>query len=412
MNLTTLDWLRSPDGQALLHELAHRDLRDATLLAEIERLRARYTPEQARAAVEQTLLRERARSKFSHADMMYFTREALEQATAGPVARHRAERMASHGMARVVDLGCGIGGDALALAAAGLHVTAIDRDPLRLALAEANAHALGLAGRMTFVHADVADAPPHADALFVDPARRSGGRRVFDVDQYQPPLDRVFAWGEKVPALCVKLAPGVPYEQLAPPCAHEIECVSLHGELKETTLWCGPLAIVSRRAMVLPAGMALMAAPNMPAAPLAEPAAVLYEPDPAVIRAHLVAELAQQLGAAQLDPQIAYLTSDEHMMTPFARAWRIIEWLPFQLKRLRARLRALDAGSVTVKKRGSPLDTDALARQLSGKGTRPLVVALTRMQEQPIAIICETFATEHTEVTERNRLGGEQQTLM
>ena len=392
MDIATLDWLRSPDGQSLLTELAQRDIRDATLLAELQRLRARYAPEQARAAVEQTLLRARARAKFSPADVMYFTREALEQATAEPVARHRAGRIASRGTSHVVDLGCGIGGDALALAAAGLRVTAIDRDRLRLALAEANAHALGLTERMTFVHADVVDAPPQADALFVDPARRSGGRRVFDVGQYQPPLDRVFAWGQQTPALCVKLAPGVPYEELAPPFAHGIECVSLGGELKETTLWCGPLASVSRRATVLPANMTLTAAPNMPKAPLAEPTAFLYEPDPAIIRAHLVTDLAHELGAAQLDPQIAYLTSDQHIVTPFARVWRIIEWLPFQLKRLRARLRAFDAGSVTVKKRGSPLDTDALARQLSGKGARPLVVALTRMQEQPIAIICDQIA--------------------
>ncbi|HEU5012133.1 MAG TPA: class I SAM-dependent methyltransferase [Roseiflexaceae bacterium] len=392
MDLDTLHWLRLPDGQALLDELAQHDIRDATLLNELQRLRARYTPEQARAAVEQTMLRMRARVKFSHADVMFFTREALEQATAEPVARHRAGRIASHGMASVVDLGCGIGGDALALAAAGLRVTAIDRDPLRVALAQANAEALGLAERMTFVHADVVDAPPHADALFVDPARRSGGRRVFDVGQYQPPLDRVFAWGAQTPALCVKLAPGVPYEELAPPFAHEIECVSLHGELKETTLWCGPFAAVSHRATVLPSGANLATTPNMPGAPLAEPAAFLYEPDPAVIRAHLVAELAHELDAAQLDAQIAYLTSDQQIVTPFARAWRVLEWQPWQLKRLRARLRALDAGSVTVKKRGSPLDTDALARQLSGKGSRPLVVTLTRLQEQPIAIICEQIA--------------------
>ncbi len=392
MDLEALHWLRAPDGQSLLAELAQRDIRDATLLAELQRLRVRYTPEQARAAVEQTLLRARARAKFSHADVMFFTREALEQATAEPVARHRAGRISSQGMTSVVDLGCGIGGDALALAAAGLRVTAIDRDPLRVALAQANAAMLGLADRMTFVHADVVDAPPHADALFVDPARRSGGRRVFDVSQYQPPLDRVFGWGEQTPALCVKLAPGVPYQELAPPFAHEIECVSHGGELKETTLWCGPFASVPRRATLLPADVTLTAAPDMITAPLAEPAAFLYEPDPAVIRAHLVAEFAHEIGAAQLDPQIAYLTSDQHIVTPFARAWRVLEWQPWQLKRLRARLRALDAGSVTVKKRGSPLDTDALARQLSGKGSRPLVVALTRMQDQPIALICEQIA--------------------
>jgi hypothetical protein len=122
---------------------------------------------------------------------------------------------------------------------------------------------------------------------------------------------------------------------------------------------------------------------------VSEPRAFLYEPDPAVIRAHLVALLAREIGAVQLDHQIAYLTADHAVQTPFASCWRVLEWLPFALKRLRARLRELGAGPVTVKKRGSPLDTDALARQLSGPGTRPLVVTLTQVRGRPAAIVCE-----------------------
>ena len=124
-------------------------------------------------------------------------------------------------------------------------------------------------------------------------------------------------------------------------------------------------------------------------APLAPPAAYLYEPDPAILRARLVAALAEQLGAAQLDREIAYLTADQAVATPLARCWRVLEWLPFGLKQLRARLRALDAGAVTVKKRGSPLDADALARRLSGAGRRPLVVVLTQARGRPVALICE-----------------------
>jgi hypothetical protein len=125
-----------------------------------------------------------------------------------------------------------------------------------------------------------------------------------------------------------------------------------------------------------------------PSSLILHPSSFLYEPDPAVIRAGLVSDLAAQIGAAQLDPQIAYLTSARHARTPLARAWPIIAWQPFGLKRLRACLRELGAGPVTVKKRGSPLDTDALARQLSGDGPRPLVVALTQHLGRPISIIC------------------------
>src|SRR5262245_20717083 len=133
-NSEILSWLRSPAGQALMDDMAARDLGDAALLRELTRLREHYPPELARPAVEQTLLRQRARAKFYNADQLYFSREALEQASSTRVASQRAQRFA--GYSHVADLCCGIGGDALALAAAGLQVTAVDQDMGRLALAE------------------------------------------------------------------------------------------------------------------------------------------------------------------------------------------------------------------------------------------------------------------------------------
>jgi SAM-dependent methyltransferase len=389
MDCNALTWLLSPPGQALLAELDARPLGEADALAELTRLRRTYAPEHAAAAFELSLLRRRARAKFPAAERMYFTREALEQSSSAPVAAWRAARLAA--CAHVADLGCGIGGDALALAAAGVEVTAIDRDDLRLALAAANAAALGLTERISFVQSDLLhDDPPAADALFCDPGRRAGGRRRFDPASYEPPLDRVLSWRERTPALAVKLAPGIDPAEL--PADAEVEFVSLDGELKEAVLWCGPLAQHSRHATLLSSAGAsvytLAPLADEAPVPLSEPLAFLYEPDPAVIRAGLVARLANRIGAAQLDPAIAYLTADTLVRTPFARSWPVLEWLPFQLKRLRARLRACNAGPVTVKKRGSPLDTDALARQLSGSGSRSLVVVLTRLHSQPIALIC------------------------
>lgn len=194
----------------------------------------------------------------------------------------------------------------------------------------------------------------------------------------------------------MKLAPGINRAVL--PADHEVEWVSLDGDLKEAVLWSQPLATTTRRATVLSSDgtMATMIADSPSPPPLSPPLAVLYEPDPAVIRAGLVAELAATIGAAQLSPDIAYLTAATFHPTPFARAWSIVTWLPFQLKRLRAVLRDLDVGPVTVKKRGSPLDTDALAHQLSGKGTRPLIVVLTQMPAGPIALVCTEHVTEQT----------------
>ncbi|MCS6880652.1 MAG: class I SAM-dependent methyltransferase [Oscillochloridaceae bacterium] len=395
MDLEMFDWLRSPQAEALLAELAARPLREGDMLREMEWLRRHVPLEQARAILELARLRRRAVAKFPAAERLYFTRDALEQASAAPVAAHRAARLARCG--HIADLGCGIGGDTLALAAAGARVTAVERDPLRLAMARANAEALGLGERIDWRLSDLgAEDPPLADALFSDPGRRAGGRRRFDVESYDPPLSRVLAWQDHNPALVVKVAPGIDLAAL--PADVEVEFVSLDGELKEAVIWCGPLARAARRASVLRAGANGEVATHTLwtghgtarlTAPLVEPDAFLYEPDPAVIRAGLVADLALQIGAAQLDPTIAYLTAPTCIATPFARAWPVLEWFPFSLKRLRARLRELRAGPVTVKKRGSPLNSDALSRQLSGAGARPLVVALTQVRGRPAALICD-----------------------
>lgn len=387
MDQDLINWLCSPEGSAILADLATRDIREATILSELNRLRRSLPAARARAAIDQALLRRRAISKFPQADRMLFTREALEQASAAPVAAHRARRLAQVG--DVADLGCGIGGDTIALAGAGAQVIAVERDPIRLALARFNVEVLGLGSRVCFLERDLLrEPPPSAAALFCDPARRSGERRLFDPDHFQPPLSHVLSWRQHTPALAVKLAPGI--QRSVVPDDAEVEFVSLDGNLKEAVIWCGPCATTSRRATVLDSdgAMSTMIAAATPAPSLNLPLAVLYEPDPAVIRAGLVAELADQLGAYQLAPDIAYLTAHTALPTPFARAWPIITWIPFQLKRLRTLVRELDAGVVTVKKRGSPLDTDSLARQLSGSGQRHLVVVLTQMPDGPIAIIC------------------------
>jgi SAM-dependent methyltransferase len=391
MDLVTLAWLRSAEGAALLAELAGRDLAESRRLALLSELRRRYAPELARAAVELALLRRHAQHKFAGAEGMFFVREALEQASAAPVAAWRASRLASCG--EVADLGCGIGGDALALASAGALVIAVDRDQLRLALLAANAEALGLRERLRIVQADLLRAdPPPAVALFCDPARRVGGRRRFDVQQYDPPLARVLGWRSRTQTLAIKMHPGVDPAELSGAMPYELEFVSLAGELKEAVLWCGAVAAVPRRATVISADGAtftLTGDAEHAAIPQSTPLAWLYEPDPAVFRADLLNCLATQLNAAQIDPQIAYLTAEQQIDTPFARCWRIREWMPFQLKRLRARLRELDVGRVTVKKRGSPLESDQLARQLSGDGNRPLVVVLTRVRGRPAVLIGE-----------------------
>jgi SAM-dependent methyltransferase len=381
--------LLTPAGQDALAAAEALLREEKSDLAALTRLRGRFPVPLASAAFDQATLRQRALAggKFALGAEMYFTRDGLEQATGEAVARHRARRYAPYGM--VADLACGIGGDALALALAH-PVLAIDRDRLRLSIARENARINGVAARMLPLCADLLTLPtPRADALFCDPGRRTAeGRRIHSVEGYQPPLSLVASWRAAVPALGVKVSPGVDRADFPAPTEAEVEFISEGGALKEAVFWYGPLRTVAYRATVLPGGATLVSDGRLPpSVPLVPPAAILYEPDPAVIRAGLVEHLAHVLGAAKIDRDIAYLTADRAVATPFARAFRVIEAFPFGLKRLKARLRALNAGIVTVKKRGSPLDPDTLARQLRGNGPNALIVVLTQVLGKPYAII-------------------------
>lgn len=253
MDLALIDWLQSAEVARLLNELTASDLSAQTVLNQVQQLGQRYGGERARALVEQTLLRQRAAHRFPNAAQLFFEREALEQASNATVAHHRAQRFA--GYAQVGDICCGLGSDMLALAQVVPHVIAIDRDPLRLALARANARVCNLEHRIEYVQADLTQQPPPAlPALFCDPSRRQDGHRRFRIAAYEPPVSQVLSWQHRTPALAIKLSPGITHEDLAYLEAEkerEIEFVSVRGELCEAVVWCGPLATTRRRATVL-----------------------------------------------------------------------------------------------------------------------------------------------------------------
>lgn len=385
MDLSTFEQLLSPKGQSALVAAIERRPRESDFLAVYEKLRKAYPPELAKAAVETAILREKAKDKFPHAAAMYFTREALEQATSATVAAHRAKRFRDFDT--VADLCCGIGGDAIALATAGRTVFAIDNDPVRTAMTSANFVACELGERTRTVTADVlTDVLPAVDALFCDPARRSEGRRFLSLDDYRPAPAGVLA---RFPAgfpAAFKVAPGVPLEELTEFEA-EAEFISLHGELKECVLWFGPFRTTARRATALPSGKTLTADGAETIADISPPLRYVYDPDPSVTRSGLVSNLAAKLNGLQLDYRIAFLTSDERVETPFATAYEVEEVLPFHEKRLKEWLRERNVGRVTPVKRGSAIDTDALLRGFKLRGDEHRTILFTQIADRSVAIV-------------------------
>jgi len=378
--------LQTAEGERALESAATALEADSDFLRASQRLTPAFGDRLARAAVEQVQLRRHAIGKFPQAERLFFTREGLEQATAEPVARLRAARFGDR--QRVFDFGCGLGGDALQLAVAS-QVVAIDRDPLRLRIVAANAGRLGLADRIQPVEADLHRLPLGVQDIvaFCDPGRRSGGRRLRRVDDYEPPLRTILGWLPHLAGLAVKVSPAVRLDEVVRlDC--EIEFVSLGGELKEGVLWFGVLRRGQRRATVLPVGATLEGGdePNVEVGPIAD---YLLEPDPAILRAGLVMTLAAALGAHPIQEDVSFLSLGSPRATPFGRTYRVLEASPFRLKSLQETLRQRGIGRVTVKRRGSAVEPEAIARRLRLRGERDGLVILTRHRGLQTMVLAE-----------------------
>ncbi|MET9295134.1 class I SAM-dependent methyltransferase [Streptomyces sp. NPDC003077] len=383
-DLESFSALLALEGQALLDELRDHDPADE--LATATRLRRAHPAPLVSAALGQARLRQRAVAKFGEdAHRMYFTPNGVEQSTRTAVAAHRAARLAALGVRSLADLCCGVGGDALALARVGIRVLAVDRDPLACAAARANADALGLSDLIEVRCADVTEVDTTGyDAVFVDPARRGGrGGRIFDPEAYSPPLSWAVQAARTARYAALKVAPGIPHE--AVPEDAEAEWISDAGDVKEAVLWFGTEP-GARTATLLPGGDRLIGA----GLPDPEPGPVgrwLYEPDGAVIRAHLVADVAKEVGGHLIDPTIAYVTADTLTPTPYATAYEITDVLPFNVKKLRALLREREIGVAVIKKRGSAVEPDDLRKKLKLNGPHTCTVFLTRAAGAPTMLL-------------------------
>ncbi|MEU6664566.1 methyltransferase domain-containing protein [Streptomyces sp. NPDC046727] len=382
--MNDLALLLTPEGRALLDEV--RDTEPAQELAVATRLRRDHPAELVSAALGQARLRQRAAAKFGAEDAgrMFFTPNGVEQSTRSSVAAYRAARMKDLGVTSVADLCCGIGGDAIALARAGIRVLAVDRDPLTAAVARANAEVLGLGRLIEVREADVTEVGTAGyDAVFVDPARRGGRGRIFDPEAYSPPLSWAVAAALAAPRAALKIAPGVPHE--AVPAEAEAEWISDGGDVKEAVLWFGTEPGLVR-ATLLPGPRTLLGR-GLPDPEVRPVGRYLYEPDGAVIRAHLVAEVAEQLGGGLIDATIAYVTADDLRPTPYASAYEITDRLPFNVKKLKALLREREVGTLTVKKRGSAVEPEELRRKVKPQGPNAATVFLTRVAGAPTMLI-------------------------
>nr|WP_233432187.1 class I SAM-dependent methyltransferase [Mycobacterium shinjukuense] len=383
--LDDVAYLRSASGAAALCAVADLSLTGPTRVADTAAVHARFG-ERAPILVETTLLRRKAADKLGElcdVSRWLFTAEALQQATAAAVARHRARRLAGQ---VVHDATCSIGTEMAALRGSAARTIGSDIDPVRLAMAR---HNLGDAADLC--RADALRPISRGAVVIVDPARRSGGRRRFDPTDHRPRLDHLLDC-YRARDMVVKCAPGIDFERVRRlGFDGEIEVTSYRGSVREACLWSAGLAGrgVRRRASILDRGEQIT--DTEPDDCGVRPAGRwIVDPDGAVIRAGLVRQYGARHGLWQLDPHVAYLSGDR--LPPSVRGLEVLDHLAFDERRLRQALSGLDCGAVEILARGVRVDPDALRGRLRLRGSRPLSVVITRMGSGPtghaLAYVC------------------------
>jgi hypothetical protein len=393
MDAAELVELLSVDGLRLLDSLLPYDSTGDVLRTVTALRRAGHPPALVAAVLSQAKLRRRAAAKFGEfAERMLFTEAGLEQATRLPVAAIHAQRFRAAGLHRIADLGCGIGADALAMAALDLTVTAVERDEVTAAIAAYN---LAPWDTATVVHADATETElTEFDGVYLDPARRTIGHqntsRLTNPKDFSPPLDFAFEVAGRLPT-GVKLGPGIDRDLI--PDEAEAQWISVDGEVVELGLWFGPLARtgIRRAALLLGAHGAaeLSSDRDSDDVEVGSLGAYVYEPDGAVIRARLIGDLGRRLGAFMLSGGIAYLTSDEAVETPFASCFRIRESLPLDERILKKELAARGIGSLEIKKRGVDIDPAVLRKKLALSGKESATLIVTRVAGKHVALLAD-----------------------
>ena len=391
------------------------------------------------AATAQASLAAQAEPRFGdRAWRLLWTADGLAQASHPGIAKYRAQRMAALGVRSAADLTCGLGIDLLALADAGIDMVGVESDVNVAELARRNADRHSASRCLTSRGKTDALEPPigtidvrvgsctdaatlasvaGADAWFIDPARRGQARRpdgshirLDDPEMWSPQWSWVRSLASRTAILVAKTAPGIDHRLVEDASA---EWLSLDGQVREVTAWWGVGDVGARTAVIVAAdGTQVARIPatgvSLAVSGLPEPGAWLLEPDPAIIRAHVVGEFGAIIGATLVDPKLAYLVlPDDSQWTtdggtpavathqvaaqPCARRWQVAYAGAYQPAILRELCTDLGITRINITGRGRTLPTKRVVRDLrlpggAGRAATLITMALGRQRRTAVVL--------------------------
>ncbi len=391
MTLADLNYLQSADGHELIQR--YESLNDEDLYRLLFKSAHGEEGKFLPGMVTLIKLRRQARLKFKLADQMFFTPLNLEQSTSEAISEHIAARFKADW--KVVDLTCGLGGNLIPLARRCREAVAVDKLDLNIICAQENARAYGVADKIEFVTGDAYDnLKTDADAFFLDPARdREGKTKTRSILNSEPELMKILPEIFKITHnVGVKLSPAFDYKELESlPEMPEVEIVAEDNNCKVAMLWFGALKTESlRRATILTKGQKYEFVSSRDRASVSiapQPATYLYEPNKAIIKAHLVEEIASQYGLAKINRHLSFLTGDALVGTEkpgVLRAFKVKVCKPFNLKELKTYLKAEKIKRINILTKRFPLAPEELYQKLKIKegGESFLIVTVLSNEER------------------------------
>ena len=379
-----------------------------------------------RMALQQIQGRQMARRKLPSwaaiDGIVYPPHLSMEQCSSEATARYKATMMhqltmcnapfhpavnSSSSNSTFLDLTGGFGVDTAFLSDLFGTTVYVERQPELCAIAQSNFATLGKA--ITTVCGDATDClrqQQHVALIFLDPARRDNhGDRTYGIADCTPNvLPLLPELLQKADHLLLKLSPMLDWRKavadVGPQHVEQVHIVAVHGECKELLLLLSaqgsqaPSIICanddSREEFALtaddfptsPTSLISLINPNGHA-PL-----FLYEPNAALMKAGLFAQLALRYGIEALAPN-SHLFASSHRVDDFpGRSFLLTDVSTMNKQELRSKVLPLKQANITV--RNFPLSVAELRKRLKlREGGSNYVFATTLATGDKVLLVCQ-----------------------
>ncbi len=300
------------------------------------------------------------------------TSRALQQASDWQLAAYKASQFPPQ--VAVVDLCCGVGGDAIALSHRG-PLLAVDRDPQMCRYAAHNLSQWG--GAVAAVLCEAAEdlQLPNNIWLHLDPDRRPQQRRTSAVEHSSPDAETIAKLIERVSGAALKLAPAATIPATWPQ-PQVREWISRGGSCRQQVAWFLPTKqpAMLRATCLLPSGqpesftIATEQAEQTGCSLVDQPQLWMFDFDPAIRAAGLSDAFAESLGLAAISSPAGFFTAEQPaagmQFSALVRGFRTCWRGPMDVKKIKQQLGQMRVARLEIKVRGIDLKPEQLRPKL------------------------------------------------